>query len=357
MDPFDRLQTVFYGASLLDWSVALGIAALVFLLVALLKPILLRRLGGVAQRTHTGVDDAILEMVKSTAMPLVAVIAFFVGTQYLSLTGKPSRVIDRMATLALFVQAGLWGTGLLRFWLDRARRRALEHDAATATSLAALGFISRMLLWILVGLLALDNLGVNVTTLIAGLGVGGIAVALAVQNILGDLLASLSIVMDKPFVIGDFIIVDNYMGTVEYVGLKTTRIRSLDGEQIIFSNGDLLKTRVRNYKRMYERRCVFKFGVVYKTPPEKLEEIPPLVKRLVEQHEKVRFERSHFARLGESSLDFETIYWVTNPDYTLFMNIQQAINLALMREFAQRGVEFAYPTRTLEIESLPTTRA
>jgi small-conductance mechanosensitive channel len=203
------------------------------------------------------------------------------------------------------------------------------------------------LLWLAILLLALDNLGFNVTALIAGLGVGGVAVALAVQNILGDLFASLSILIDKPFVVGDFIVIDDYMGSVEHVGLKTTRVRSLSGEQLVFSNSDLLKSRLRNYGRMFERRVVFTLGVTYQTPREQLKQIPAILKAAVEAQERTRFDRSHFAKYGDFSLNFETVYYVLGPDYTLYMNIQQAINLYVHEQFEQAGIDFAYPTQTL----------
>ena len=182
------------------------------------------------------------------------------------------------------------------------------------------------------------------------MGIGGIAVALALQNILGDLFASLSIVIDKPFVIGDFIVVDQLMGTVEHVGLKTTRLRSLGGEQLIFSNNDLLKSRISNYKRMMERRIVFGFGVTYQTPPEKLPLINEIVREIIGKQEQARFDRVHFKEYGESSLNFEAVYFVLSQDYNLYMDIQQAINLEMFRCFQKEGIEFAYPTRTLFIQ-------
>ena len=195
----------------------------------------------------------------------------------------------------------------------------------------------------------LDNLGYNVTALIAGLGVGGVAVALAVQNILGDLFASLSILFDKPFVVGDFLIVDEHMGSVEHVGLKTTRVRSLSGEQLIFSNSDLLKSRLRNYGRMYERRVAFQTGVTYETPREKLKLIPGIMRAAIEAQQKTRFDRSHFAAYGDFSLNFETVYYVLGPDYNLYMDIQQAINLQIHEQFEAAGIEFAYPTQVLHL--------
>jgi small-conductance mechanosensitive channel len=341
------------GGTLGDWVVALGVALVVILAVVVAKPILVRRFKSLAKRTSTRLDDALVHVVEATKIWLVAVIALYVGSNGLTLDPKAVKAIDAAATIALFLQVGLWGNALLEFLIRRSHRHALSSDggAGAATSLSAMSFLGRILLWAIVLLLALDNLGINISTLVAGLGIGGVAVALAVQNILGDLFASLSIVIDKPFVIGDFIIVDTAMGTVEHVGLKTTRLRSLDGEQIVVSNSDLLKTRIRNYKRMYERRVIFRFGLTYDARPEQLEAIPRLVQGIIESHKQVRFERSHFWRFGESSLDFETVYWVTDPDYKLHMDIQQAIHLAVMREFARMGVAFAYPTRTLEIDA------
>jgi small-conductance mechanosensitive channel len=198
--------------------------------------------------------------------------------------------------------------------------------------------------------LALDNLGVNVTALVAGLGVGGVAVALAVQNILGDLFASLSIVLDKPFVLGDFIIVGELLGAVENIGIKTTRVRSLSGEQLIFSNNDLLNSRIRNFGRMAERRVVFQLGVVYGTPKAKLEQIPAIIRSAIEAQQQTRFDRSHFAGYGDFSLDFENVYYVLDRDYNVYMDIQQAINLEIYGRFAEDGIEFAYPTQTLYLQ-------
>lgn len=341
------LDLPLYGGTLSQWLLALAITAVVVLAVRLAKPLIVRRLGAAAARTHVAIDDAVVQALQATRMLLVTIVALNIGSRALQLPDNAQKIVDGASAIALFVQVGLWGAALLQFWLQRTEQRARGTNPALVTSLAAVGFIGRIVLWSLVLLLILDNLGINITTLIAGLGIGGIAVALAVQSILGDLFASLSIVIDKPFVIGDFIIVDDYMGSVEHIGLKTTRIRSLGGEQIIFSNSDLLKTRVRNYKRMVERRIVFKFGVTYDTPPETLEKIPPIVRRIVEAQQQVRFERSHFFAFGESSLDFETVFWMTTADYNAYMDVQQQVNLALMRELAALGVPFAFPTRVL----------
>ena len=211
--------------------------------------------------------------------------------------------------------------------------------------------IINIIIWGIGLLFMLDNLGFDVTAMVTGLGIGGIAVALAAQNILGDLFNYFVIFFDRPFEIGDFIIVDDKMGVVEYIGIKTTRIKSLSGEQLVLSNSDLTTSRIHNYKRMQRRRIVFRFGVIYQTSFEDVKKIPDLVKSIVEEQEPVQFDRSHFAAYGDSSLDFETVYYVLDSDYAKYMNIQQAINLRLFEEFQRMGVDFAYPTRTLYISN------
>ncbi|NOQ97827.1 MAG: mechanosensitive ion channel [Calditrichae bacterium] len=239
------------------------------------------------------------------------------------------------------------GNSLIQYWVERYKKKKLAEDAASVTTFTALGFLLRLVLWSVIALLILDNLGIDITTLVAGLGITGIAVALAVQNILGDLFASLSIVLDKPFVIGDFIIIDNYLGSVEHIGLKTTRLRSISGEQLVMSNSDLLNSRIRNFKRMYERRVLFSLGVTYQTPLEKLQLIPSMIKEIIVKQEHARFDRAHFKEYGDFSLNFEIVYWVQKPEYITYMNTQQAINIEIFKQFEEQGIEFAYPTQTL----------
>ena len=194
-----------------------------------------------------------------------------------------------------------------------------------------------------------DNLGVNITAFVASLGIGGVAVALAAQSVLGDGFSSFAIFMDKPFQVGDFIIVGDLLGTVEHVGFKTTRIRSLGGEQLIFSNSDLTSSRIKNYKRMQERRVVFSLGVIYQTPVEKVKAIPPMIKRVVEDHPHARFDRAHFKSFGDFALIYEVVYYVLRPDYNTYMDLQQSMNFRLIEEFQKAGIEFAYPTQQLYV--------
>ena len=209
----------------------------------------------------------------------------------------------------------------------------------------------KSVLWVTLAVLAVDNLGFDPTTMIAGLGIGGIAIALAMQNVLGDLIASLSIILDKPFEVGDFIVIDDLSGNVERIGLKTTRLRSLSGEQLVLSNNDLLQSRVKNYKRMKERRVLFTLGVVYETSHEKLVKIPQLVREIISGESKASFGRAHFSGYGDFALNYDIVYFVRTPLFDDYMDVQQNINLEIFRKFAEEGIEFAYPTRKVFVES------
>lgn len=333
-----------------DWAYALLAAAAFILILHTLRRLVLHHLERVAKNTETVIDDFLVDVLSATRVLLTTAIGLYLGTHFLTLPDSMAKWIDRIFVTAIILQAGFWFTRGLIFWLrHHFSQGEKEDEGARSMSLSLLSFLGQVVIWVLVLLLMLDNLGINVTALVASLGIGGIAVALAMQNILGDLFASLSIAIDKPFVIGDFIIVDDMMGNVEHVGLKTTRIRSLSGEQIILSNNDLLKSRIRNYKRMQERRVAFAIGVTYDTPAEKLERIPGLIEQAIATQSDVRFDRAHLKGFGAFSLDFEAVYYVLSADYNVFMNVQQGINLQLVRSFTEQKIEFAFPTQTLHV--------
>jgi len=329
------------------WLMAILASLVSFFLLGLAKRIARHYLAKISARTKTNLDDDFLVMVDNTKTWFLMAVSMYIGASMLSLSSKAEHIVVSVAVIALFIQSGVWASKVMSATLERYRQRQLQENPAEVTTLNAIGFMSKLLIWTIILLLTLDNLGIDITALITGLGIGGIAVALAVQNILGDLLAALSIVLDKPFAVGDFLIIDDLMGSVEHVGLKTTRIRSLSGEQLIFSNSDLLKSRIRNYGRMFERRVVFNIGVTYQTPRDKLKLIPTILRAAVEEHDKTRFDRAHFKDFGAFSLNFETVYYVLVADYNIYMDIQQAINLRLHERFEQEGIEFAYPTQTL----------
>jgi small-conductance mechanosensitive channel len=288
-----------------------------------------------------------LRVLSRTRFLFIAVVALFAGASILELPHKADRVAATVLTVVFFWQLGVWVTSGLAVYLDQKRRVAIESDRAAVGSLGIISFVGRVLVWVLVTLMVLDNLGVDVTALVAGLGVGGIAVALAVQNVLGDLFASLSITLDRPFMVGDFLVVGDYLGTVEHIGIKSVRLRSLSGEQIVMSNADVLGSRVRNYGRMAERRVVFTFSVSRETPRNLLRKIPETIRQIIGAQKDVRFDRSHFSKFGDYALEFETVYYVLSPDYNRHMDIQQAIYFALHEALERDGIALAYPTRAL----------
>jgi small-conductance mechanosensitive channel len=347
---FDSLAALpLFHNSVLDWIVAAGIATGALMVLLLLR----RSVRGYHRKMMATSETELLEIpmqvLSRTTLLFLAVLALFLAAQWLTRGPTTERVIGSALTIALFWQAGVWTVEATAAWLDRKRRRSMATDRAAVGSLGIIGFILNVLIWALVLLLTLDNLGVDITALVAGLGIGGIAVALAVQNVLGDLFASLSITLDRPFVVGDFLAVGDFLGSVEYIGIKSTRLRSLSGEQIIMSNSDLLSSRVRNYGRMSERRVVFSTSITYETPIELIERVPAIIREIVESQPDTRFDRSHFARHASASLDFETVYYVLSADFNRYMDTQQAINLRLHRELMRLGVEFAYPTQKLLI--------
>jgi small-conductance mechanosensitive channel len=343
------LESEWYGSSVRDWLLVAGLTVVGFAVLRLLQALLVGRLAALARKTTTEWDDIFVQALRQTKALFLLIIACFASVRILIPEAAVGGALGTVLVLATCIQGGIWASAGLRAWLDAYRERKMAKDAAAVTTIDAAGLLARIALWAVVILLVLDNLGVEITALVAGLGIGGIAIALALQNILGDLFASLSIVLDKPFVIGDFIVVDSYLGAVEHVGLKTTRIRSLSGEQLVFANGDLLQSRLRNYGRMAERRVVFALGVTYQTPRESLRKIPGIIRAAIEAQGQTRFDRSHFKAYGESSLDFETVYYVLVPDYNTYMDVQQEINLRIHEEFEREGVEFAYPTRTVHV--------
>lgn len=330
-----------------DWAIAAAIMLGAVLALILFKYGVARAVTALARRTATPFDDFIAEAIRATRIWLLIPLAVYAGASAVTLPPKLEQLIDIVAVVSLMLQTALWANRFVMCWLDRKIENQRGVDGEAVTALTLLGFAARVVVWTLTLLLILDHLHFDITALITGLGIGGVAVALAVQNILGDLFASLSIVLDKPFVVGDFMVVGDLRGTVEYIGLKTTRVRSLDGELIVFSNADLLKSRIRNFKRMRERRVAFTIGVTYQTSADQLARIPQLVREAVESQAQTRFDRAHFQAYGDSALIFEVVYYVLSPDYNTYMDIQQAINLRVFRCFEREHIEFAYPTRTL----------
>ena len=347
----DIVQDILAHNSWNEWLTGLVTFGIAVVVLYVLRTVLVSRFQTLAAKTNTKVDDILAEALSRTRFLFLLLAAIWIAAQALALPDSVSRFLTALLTIAAFLQIGIWANSVLGHIVGHFVRLEIEEEASQVATTTALTFVGRLLLWSLVLLLTLDNLGVNINSLIASLGIGGIAVALAAQNILGDLFASLSIMFDKPFVVGDFIIVDDMQGNVEQIGMKTTRIRSLSGEQLIMSNNDLLKSRIKNYKRMQERRVIFTLGVTYQTPSEKLRKIPGIIREVVEEQENARFDRSHFKSFGDSALLFETVLWVERPDYIIMANLMQEVNLKIYEEFEREGIEFAYPTQTIHLET------
>jgi small-conductance mechanosensitive channel len=342
------LDRALYGNSIRAWLVAALALAVTFALLFLLRRLMTRRFAGVASRTATAFDDVALELSRRTRIYFLFAIALVVAARFVEVPARIGDLLDRLVALVVLLQAARWATGAIAFYVARhIEKRRGTSDAANVWAARMLGFAANVGVWAIILVALLDNLGFDVTTLVTGLGIGGIALALAVQNILGDIFAALSIVLDKPFIVGDFIVVDAFSGTVEQIGLKTTRLRSLSGEQIIFANSELLKGRIRNYKRLYERRNAFATDVSYDTPTDVVARIPALLREIVEAQRPIRFDRSHFSGYTDSALRFETVYYVLDADYNKHMDIQQAIFLSLLDRFRREHIEFALPTRVV----------
>ncbi|MBL8961270.1 MAG: mechanosensitive ion channel family protein [Gemmatimonadetes bacterium] len=340
-------MTSFLDNSLRTWSIAGAVAGGVFVALLALRLVLGRKLAILARTTSTSIDDLAAELLGRTRWYFIIALAVRAGGAFLTLPESVRDGIRQVAAIAILLQIAAWGNTLVTYWLAAwAARR--QGDPLGESTLKAIGIAGKGLLWSVIFVLALRNvLDYDITALLTGLGIGGIAIALAVQNILGDLFAALSIVLDRPFEVGDTIAVDTFTGTVEHIGLKTTRVRAVTGEQVIFSNADLLKSRVRNLKRMQERRVLQTFGVTYDTPPDRVAAIPAMLQRCVESQALTRFERAHFARFAESWLELELAYYVKSAVYQDYMDTMQQVNLAVLRTFAAEQVQFAFPTRTI----------
>jgi len=334
--------------------------ALVFVVVWLLQLLLRRRLlpkltaeakQGEERRTLRAVVSA---LIRNTSQLFILAVAFYAAMAVSGLgQGKLQEWLWTLLVLAFYFQIGIWANAGVVDFFQRKRARKERDDPSAVTGYGLLLFLIRVGIWMMVGVSVLAYFKYPIAGLIGALGVGGIAVAFAVQNILSDVFNSMAIVLDKPFRVGDFIVAGETVGVIEHIGVKTTRIRSLSGEQIIMSNTDMLKSCIHNYKHMRERRVVFKIGVVYETPADKLERIPGIIAELVRAQRHARFDRAHFFEYGDFSLVFEIVYYVYGADYNLYMDTQQAINLGIYRRFQEEGIRFAYPTQELIMRRSP----
>jgi small-conductance mechanosensitive channel len=345
MDFLTRIER----ADFVTWGTALGIGIVFYFASTLIRNLIVSKIEVRAKMTETIIDDIIVDSLKTLKRWFFLALSVYVGLVCVNLKDKYQIVADKsFILLALFQFAQIAGT-IINSYIAQQLKKRTENNVEMASTFGLITLALKFIAYSLILLLALHNVGVNITALIAGLGVGGIAVALALQNILTDLFSSLTIILDKPFQAGDFIVVGDMMGTVEHIGLKTTRVRSLSGEQLVFGNGDLLQSRIKNYKRMNERRIVQKLTVTYQTPEEKLARIPEIVRAIVEKVDLVRYDRCHFLNFGDSALEYELVYWVGSREFNEYAERAQRINIAVFKAFNAEGIDFAYPTRTIHM--------
>jgi small-conductance mechanosensitive channel len=342
------LERVFLGNRISDYLIAITALLMSFLIINIVIRYFIKRFKKISEKTTTTVDDFLVNILEKLAIPFLYLLAIYISIKSLSFHPYFEKGVNYFELAVVMYFLARFITMLVRYGFKTYLAKS-GYDASLERSLQGITVVIKILVWGGGVIFFLDNLGFKISAVIAGLGIGGVAVALAAQAILKDLFSYFSIIFDHPFKIGDFIIVGDFMGTIEHIGIKTTRIRSLGGEMLIFSNSDLTDSRLRNYKLMEKRRIVFKLGVTYETPTKKLKEIPKIIENIVKNVKDTMFDRAHFFSYGDFSLIFEIVYYVVGPDYNKYMDVQQEINVSIKEEFEKNGIGFAYPTQTLYV--------
>ncbi len=347
----ELLEYKFLNRALSVWGTALLVTLGTLIVLMLLRRALRGRLGTLLASLPGQLDDIVVATIAGTHGWFLVTVSLYAGSQVFPLPKAAERWFHVAILVASFVQAGRWVQSFVRRGVELWAQRAGQVPSQS-THGAAIMFGTNLVTWSVVLLLVLQNLGVEIGALVAGLGVGGVAAAFALQAVLGDLFASLSIYIDRPFDIGDFIIMGDVLGTVERVGLRTTRLTSLTGEQLVLPNADVTSSRIRNYRRMRERRVLSLVRVPYGTPPAKVAAIPGMLREIVENTEMTRCDRSHFKGFGDFALEFEFVYYTLSPEMGVMMDIQQKVNLEIMRRFEAEGISFAIPTQNVRLPNV-----
>ena len=346
----EMMERQFVGNTAQDYLVSAVVFLAVLVGLPIAKAIILRHLKAVSQRTANDFDDLLHDLLRRIVGQLVYLsTALYCAALFLTLPDGLGRLLQILLVIILTIKVAQFLQGLAAYGVRTWAEQVMKNDPAGGAMVKNITWLARVMIWTATLLFILDNLGINVTAFVASLGIGGIAIALAAQSVLGDVFSGFAILVDKPFQVGDFIVVGDLFGTVEHVGLKTTRLLSLGGEQLIFSNSDLTGSRIKNYKRMRERRVQFSVGVTYETSVENVKAIPAMVERVIKEHQHVRFGRAHFKSFGDFALIYESVFGVLTPDYNVYMDLQQSINFRLIEEFQKAGIEFAYPTQQLYV--------
>ncbi|WP_207491901.1 mechanosensitive ion channel family protein [Aridibaculum aurantiacum] len=344
------LQQKFFGNSVQQYLVALAAIVIAFLVLQMVKRWLLQLVKNYTGKTSSKYDDVMVVLVEKFAIPYIYLVVNFNIIRHLVLPPRLDRILDVALTIITVIFAARLINHTLHFSLKTYMEKR-DEGPARMRQLSGILMVVKVIVWALGILFFLDNVGYDVTTVVAGLGVGGIAIALAAQNILGDLFSYFVIFFDKPFEIGDFIVVGDKMGTVERIGIKTSHVRSLSGEQLVMPNADLVKSTIHNFKRMERRRGIFKVGVAYDTPIELLQQIPGIISEAILASGDTVVDRSHMQGLGEFSINFETVYFINSAEYGVFADVNQATIMRVLQQFRQLGIEIAYPTQKLFVQA------
>jgi small-conductance mechanosensitive channel len=345
----DFLSRTYFDNTIQDYLIVAGAIIIGIILIPLFRKLLLRPFRRLADKTDTKIDDYIIDSLEDFGFPILKLTIVYFGIKYLNLTEKAEKYIfGAFVVIVTYYVVRLVSSSVLMLLQSYVRRH--DDGEEKVKQLGGIMLLINMFIWAIGALSIFSNLGYDVTTIIAGLGIGGIAIALAAQNILGDLFNYFVIFFDRPFEIGDFIVIDDKKGSVEHIGIKTTRLKGLGGEQLIIANSDLTNSRIHNYKRMNRRRIAFTVGVVYETSLDQLKEIPDIIKAIMTTTKDTTLDRVNFLTYGDFSLKYEIVYFVETADYNRYAEIQEKINLKLFEEFKQKNIKFAYPSQTIFME-------
>ncbi len=349
INQFPILQLEIFNNLIIDWLFAILIVAIAWLVLKIFKTIIVSRLKTISKKTKNNIDDLAIEAIATIHWPFYFFISIYIGSHFVDLP----QTINSILYYAFLIAVVYYAIRFLESLINYGTKVVIKKKKDKQDGVGIIKFMSSLLkvsLWILAVTLLLSNMGYDVTSLIAGLGIGGVAVALALQNILGDLFSSLTIYFDKPFQVGDYIALGDQIGMVKKVGIKTTRVELLQGEELIVANSELTNSQIRNFGAMMKRRAVFNIGVTYETPHKKLQDIPSMIRKIIEEQKGTEVERIHFKSFGDSSLLFEVAYYVESSDYNEYMDIQQNINLAIIDKFEKEKIEMAFPTQTIYLK-------
>lgn len=349
LNKYPFLQVEVLNNAILNWFIALGVLILVYLVLKIFKASVVSRLKKLSKKTKTEIDDIMIAGIDSISWLFYVLTSVYVSLQFLNV----SEIVNKIAYYVFLVAVVYYVIKFLSKIVDHITKIMIkkgEEHGDNVSIIRLINTIIKMMLWVGAVVLILSNMGYNVTSLIAGLGIGGVAIALAVQNILGDLFSSLAIYFDKPFKVGDFVAIGDQTGTVTKVGLKTTRIQVPQGEELVIANSELTSAQLRNFGVMTRRRVLFNIGVTYDTPHKKLQAIPEILKKVIETSKETEVDRIHFKNFGDSSLGYEIVYYVNSGEYVDYMNVQQEINLAIVEQFEKEGIEMAFPTQTVYVK-------